>query len=691
MSRDVLITGSSILLGSYLAATCLISSEGRVFVDAPRGGEELPPEELADLIGRAAVRIAPEREARDVGELISARLRLLPDGPRHGVPGRHYPLPVNVEAVEVWCLDAGAGFAGRFGRPAGAVRDLLTALRELRAAEFNYVRMACGSGASDGRVTEESGSVRGFAGDRPSGIERGLERKVVERCEALNIGRRIFRTSLVFDETLPLARAGGEGFFQFLAALHSLKGEIEGRHPEYFEYQALRCQAPADAMLNLVRAEDAAELMLRIARDPETSGGCFYIANPEGVRFDGLCERVGEAYEVSLLPVVALEELNAIDLLFHERLAGFHACLTPPGEDSDGRHAYRTADFAPGLAPFGAEEQLALLRAVRDKQDVARAARDVRVAGVVGALERRVIDRGGSGLTYYAGGSGAPAVVLLNAVGQGLYYWHGLIERLMRRRRVITWEPRGLDNAPRPFRLGDHVDDLEAILKEEGVDTCHLVGWCTGPKVAVEFHLRHPEVAASLVFLNCSFKHPGSPPELDTAYERNLESLCRVLDRRPETAGSMMKALRSQVIDADPERLDETDAARLAADMLSMMSLNLREHVLSPFRTEETLSNYSRQLLDFMAYDATAGARRVRAPVLLVSSEYDKVASPDMSSMAAEHFPAARHVQVRGASHYCLYDRPELLADLIETFFQNPEGVEGVGGEVRLMHRGRGR
>lgn len=660
-------------------------------MDAPRGGEELPPEELADLVGRAAVRIAPEREAQDVSELISARLRLLPDGPRHGVPGRHYPLPVNVEGVEVWCLNAGAGFAGRPGMPAGAVRDLLTALRELRAAEFNYVEMACGSGASDGRVTEESGDVKGFACDPPSGIERGLEREVSERCESLNIGRRIFRTSLVFDEVLPLARAGGEGFFRFLAALHSLKSEIEGRHPEYFEYQALRCRAPADAMLNIIRAEHAAELMLRIARGPGTAGRCFYIANTESVRFDGLCERIGEAYDVSLLPVAAREELNAIDLLFHERLAGFHACLTPPGEDSDdGRHAYRTAAFAPGLAPFDAEGQLALLRAVRDRQDEARAARDVRVAGGVGSLERRVIDRGGSNLTYYAGGSGAPAVVLLNALGQGLYYWHGLIERLMRRRRVVTWEPRGLDNSPRPFRLGDHVDDLEAILKEEGVDTCHLVGWCTGPKVAVEFYLRHPEVAASMVFLNGSFKHPGSPPELDTAYERNLESLCRVLARRPETAGSMMKALRSQVIDADPERLDQTDAAQLAADMLSMMSLNLREHVLSPFRTEETLSNYSRQLLDFMAYDATAGARRVRAPVLLVSSEYDKIASPEMSGMAVEHFPDARHVQVRGASHYCLYDRPELLADLIEIFLQNPEGVEGVGGEVRLMNRGRG-
>ncbi|MFL6335720.1 MAG: alpha/beta fold hydrolase [Pyrinomonadaceae bacterium] len=537
---------------------------------------------------------------------------------------------------------------------------------EIRATEFNYVKTAC-RGREDG----------------------GVEREVVERCEALGVGRRIFRTSLLIDATLPFERVKGEGFLQFLSALHSLKSEIEERLPEYFEYQALRCQAPAGARVSLIDARHAAESMLRIARSPETSGGCFNIARPESVSFTELCERAGAAYDLSLLPVESRGELNAVDLLFNERLAGFQAHLTPQEEDSAAVHACRAADFAPGPAPFDAEGQFAFLRAIRDRQDEARAARDERVAGVPGSLERRVVNGDGSGPTYYVGGSGAPAVVLLNALGQGLFYWYRLIDRLMRRRRVIIWEPRGLDDSSRPFCLDDHVDDLEAILKEQGVDTCHLVGWCTGPKVAVKFYLRRPEAAASMVFLNCSFKHPGGPPELDTAYERNLESLCRILSQRPKAAGAVRKALTSQFTGAGPDLPDDTDAGRLASEVLSMMSSNLREHVLGPFRSDDTLSNYSRQVLDFISFDAMAEARQVGAPVLLVSCEYDKIASPNMSSMAAGRFPDARHVQVRGASHYCLYDRPDLLADLIETFFQRPEAVDDVGGEVRLMSRGR--
>jgi pimeloyl-ACP methyl ester carboxylesterase len=661
MSRDTLITGSSILLGSYLAATCLTSTEGQVFLAHPPGAEDLSPEEFEDLIRRAAARSAPGSSPRDIEELISGRLRMLPSVPDHEESTPLYTLPADGDAVAVWCLDSGTGPLGQPGTPAGAVRDLLNGLPELRATEFNYVKTVCGS---------------------------GVEREVVERCNALGIGQRVFRTSLVIDATLPLKKVKGEGFLQFLSALHSLKSEIEERLPEYFEYQALRCHWPAAARVNLIDARYAAESMLRIARNSETLGGCFNIAHPESVPIAELCERVGAAYDVSLLPVESREELNAIDLLFNERLARFHACVTQPEEERARDTACCTAGSPPALASFDAERQLEFLRAVRGRQDEARNARDERVAGLPGLLERKVIS---SGPTYYAGGSGAPAVVLLNALGQGLYYWYRLIEKLMRRRRVIIWEPRGLDDSPRPFCLDDHVDDLEAILKEEGVNSCHLVGWCTGPKVAVKFYLRHPDATASMVFLNCSFKHPGSPPELDTAYERNLESLCRVLSQRPKAATSVRKALTSQFTYTAPDLLDDTDPGKVASEVLSMMSMSLREHVLGPFRSDGTLSNYSRQILDFITYDAIAEAKHVRAPVLLVSCEYDKIASPDMSSMAAGRFPDARHVRVQGASHYCLYDRPDLVAGLIETFFQSPEAVDNVGGEVRLMTGDRSR
>ena len=64
-------------------------------------------------------------------------------------------------------------------------------------------------------------------------------------------------------------------------------------------------------------------------------------------------------------------------------------------------------------------------------------------------------------------------------------------------------------------------------------------------------------------------------------------------------------------------------------------------------------------------------------PVLLIGTEYDQVATPEASAAAATWFPDARYVHIRGATHYCLYDRPEFVAGLLEAFFADSAAVRG--------------
>ena len=84
---------------------------------------------------------------------------------------------------------------------------------------------------------------------------------------------------------------------------------------------------------------------------------------------------------------------------------------------------------------------------------------------------------------------------------------------------------------PPPFELPQQVDDLDAVLQQENLQACHLLSWCTGGKVAVEFHLRRPSVVRSMVLLNNTLKCDGGSEELDSPYERNMETLCRMLVR----------------------------------------------------------------------------------------------------------------------------------------------------------------
>ena len=109
--------------------------------------------------------------------------------------------------------------------------------------------------------------------------------------------------------------------------------------------------------------------------------------------------------------------------------------------------------------------------------------------GALTALEPITIETPTGRLTYRRGGSFGPPLVLLNALGQGLEPWSRLLSQLSPR-RVLIWEMRGAGGPLHPCLLDQHADDLAAIRQHESAQACHLVGWCTGAKVALRHCLR---------------------------------------------------------------------------------------------------------------------------------------------------------------------------------------------------------
>ena len=193
----------------------------------------------------------------------------------------------------------------------------------------------------------------------------------------------------------------------------------------------------------------------------------------------------------------------------------------------------------------------------------------------------------------------------------------------------------------------------------------------------MEFYLRRPDAVASMVFLNSTFKCCGLAQDFETDYEHNLESLCEVVDSRPAMAGSVMKSLQAGLTAGEPGPLHDLESKDLASYVLSLINVDLKPYLLAPFQTELTTLNYVRQLIDFWSHNTKLKAGQVRIPVLLIAAERDQIASPSASQTAAQLFPLARYVQVHGATHYCLYDRPELIADLMEAFFDDPLDTTG--------------
>jgi len=489
--------------------------------------------------------------------------------------------------------------------------------------------------------------------------EESLGEEAVTLCTERMIAFRIFRTgwSLAEDGAFGAQLNPVE---QFLAELHAFKSEIEERVPGYFDFHALRCLSLRGRGPFLAGAEQTARAVVDAAAASGTANRRFLAADPEECSFAEFCEQAGEAFDIGLLPVDRAELLNPVDRLFQERIDEMARAIVT--SSSTGSY-----DLLPAHAiRLDRAARVAAMARLRQTLDDARAARTSRCAALFASLTPRTVEQCPE-LAYFAAGAGDTPVILINALGQGLAYWSRLFQTLAHSQRVIIWKPRGVPSSS-PVTLEDHAADIERILDCEAASRCRLVGWCTGAKVALELCRRRPRVVESMVFLNPSLKGPGLSRDLDSDYERSLEQLCELVSRRPGMATFLKTALRD-IIGAKPEE----DESRFPAVAVSATNAALVEHILDPFRTEATTVSYCGQLLDFWARDPAELTAGACAPVLVFASEFDRVASPAMAAATRDLLADTEYVEIRGATHYCLYDRPALVADLIERFFRRVE------------------
>ncbi|MGB3787279.1 MAG: alpha/beta hydrolase [Phormidesmis sp.] len=65
-----------------------------------------------------------------------------------------------------------------------------------------------------------------------------------------------------------------------------------------------------------------------------------------------------------------------------------------------------------------------------------------------------------------------------------------------------------------PFEMTRHLDDLEALLAQYGIESCLVLGWSLGGILAMELALRRPERVRGLVLIGTAAKPRGSHPPI---------------------------------------------------------------------------------------------------------------------------------------------------------------------------------
>ena len=631
MHRSTVILGADLLVGSHLAAQLLLRRQGDVYWTLGAGADT-----GADVRHFVETRLRGVVASREAVDALMTRL----------------VAPIAMEQIaiaepEAWVLNAPA-MSSEVVRDAEGIREAnLAAVLRLRPAAVNWVeRGITASSVPDGWARRER------VGSSPF---------------------RYFQTALLIDPASPTLGIPDD-LARLLAPIDDVVGEIRGRLTEFFVLQPMRLAADGDRAVSLMTADETVTLMLATADRDETPGLPYVLQSSASVPLGVICNCVGDALDVALTPVGSIPSPNAVDRLLSDRLGAQHPLAADSASSVSAPHVPIGAE-PPGI---GIETVPALVRNALAHSRQRRAMRDEDARETSRKLERNAVTSSNGELTYFVAGRTGPPLVLINALGQGLDCWSRLVHLLAQHHRVFIWESRGLaaeagDDAHR-VRLADHVADIGAVLADQRIEDCCLIGWCTGPQVAVEFYRQSPAAVRGMVFLSCQFNIPNHP-ELSTAYRDNLDLLCRAVVRQPKHADAIMRTLGS-VGRPDVEALRALDGDAMADAAVRLVSDDMRQHVVRPFRTAETTVRYAEQVVDLLSHDTLAHAPTVSAPVLVLGCEHDQVAPAARARAVASRFPRSRYVELT-ATHYALYEQPERVYGLIAGFVDELFGGDG--------------
>jgi pimeloyl-ACP methyl ester carboxylesterase len=453
---------------------------------------------------------------------------------------------------------------------------------------------------------------------------------------------------------------------QFVQHLGRFKNEIEDRIPGYFAAQPLRFCLWEGGTIDVAPIEDVVQAMEQILSSGMDES-YFHIRTQQPLFLKECLRVIAESIGVRLQIVPNSEQQNYVDRLFGLRMEKFlrhlersaRATTEAVTESSSAEQVWFS------VPPTSLQEFIAAcdFKSQSAPRDVAE--------WRAGFKRKQVLLPEGVALNYYVGGEGQKTLVLLNAYGQSFRYWERFIQAVSQQLRIILWIPRGNDGDTIGLKVASpqavHADDLEKVLRQEEIESCTLLAWCSGPKLALEYYQRYRARVSSMVFVAGSFKGLRQHKALETEYEKNLESLLEAIAKYPETADVVLEYLKGILLSQGKQARSIHELGAISdrdlQQTLSAVNVSLQELVLHPFHAANVVA-YAKQMCDFWKHDFVAALDKVEVPVLFVGGDCDRIASQAIAKLVAEMMPKAKYLEIKGGTHYVHYDQWDLLAEV---------------------------
>ena len=265
--------------------------------------------------------------------------------------------------------------------------------------------------------------------------------------------------------------------------------------------------------------------------------------------------------------------------------------------------------------------------------------------------QSRTLEINGRDLHFLeAGPPGAPALCFLHGGAAHAHWFDAVLPRFVPDFHIVSLDQRGHGRSgwavPAAYATEDFASDLLALMGRLGWERMTLVGHSMGGHNAMAFAAWHPQRVCGLVIVD---SRPAIPRErLDHMHARGRRG--PRLHSTRESAVASFRLLPRETV-ADP---------RLLAHLASEGMVQRDGGWCYRF---DPASNADRAPVDCWSL-----LPRVTAASLIVSGELSPVLPREMAARLQAAIPAARHVEIPGAYHHLVLDKPELFSAALADF-----------------------
>jgi pimeloyl-ACP methyl ester carboxylesterase len=247
-------------------------------------------------------------------------------------------------------------------------------------------------------------------------------------------------------------------------------------------------------------------------------------------------------------------------------------------------------------------------------------------------------------LGYRVVGAGEPLLLIMGYAGT-MDVWDGdLVARLARTRRVILFDNRGMGHSSgseAPLTMEMMARDALGLMDVLGIRRADVMGWSMGSVIAQEMALTRPDAVGKLVLYGSA-----CDPEPVRAALARFDTMSR-----------------------------EQFAAALFPRVWTEANPSIYSRLPSP-ALPPSAQAVARQRAALDAWEGTrARLTSLSGPVLLVSGEDDAVTPVDQSLDMASLIPGAWLARFKGGGHWLMYQTPEGMASVIETFLSGRQDL----------------